>query len=190
MSTEPGERRRYDLLEAAYTLIGERGLEGLRTRDIAARAGVNISTLHYYFGTKETLLVALIEHTRGKFIAAASVQSSLRDHFEGALRTFQTTPHLSAVLQELALRGQRDAVTRVALAEMHNGWNGQVAALIRQEMRNGKLRPDLDPVATARVVTSFILGAMVQLGVNPEAFDFRELAGRLERFLHRTDRTS
>ena len=37
--------------------------------------------------------------------------------------------------------------------------------------------------AGARVITSFILGAMVQLAVNPSAFDFRELAALLERWI-------
>ena len=181
------DRRRHDLLEAAYTLIGERGLEGLRTRDIAARAGVNISTLHYYFGTKEALLVAMVEHTRSKFAAAGTTQTGLRDHFEGSIRTFQNTPHLSAVLQELSLRAQRDPVTRAALADLHEGWNAMVASLIRTEIERGSLRPDLDPNASAQVITSFILGAMVQLAVRPDAFDFRQLAAQLERWLPETD---
>src|SRR5262245_45774947 len=80
--------RRKDLLEAAYALIAERGLEGLRTREIAARAGVNISTLHYYFGTKDALVVAVLEHVRDTFTSdnarltarAEGGQPSLRSH--------------------------------------------------------------------------------------------------------------
>ena len=186
-STNLGERRRYDLLEAAYTLIGEKGLAGLRTRDIAARAGVNISTLHYHFGTKEALLVELVEHASGKFTASGTMQTGLRDHFVGAIRTFQTTPHLLAVLQELTLRGQRDVATRAAMAHLHDGWNARVASLIRKEIEHGSLQPHVDPAAGARVITSFILGAMVQLAVNSDAFDFRQLAEHLEHWLRRTD---
>ena len=47
---------------AAYRLIAERGLEELRTRDIAAEVGINIATLHYYFRTKEQLIAAVVEH--------------------------------------------------------------------------------------------------------------------------------
>jgi len=180
-----GDRRRHDLLEAAYTLIGEKGMEALRTRDIAASAGVNISTLHYYFGTKEALLVALVEHASLKFKSSGTVQTCLRDHFESALQTFATTPHLSVVLQALALRSQRDLVTRAALAELHNDWSAQVARLLQEEIRLKRLRPDLDIHASARVVTSFILGAMMQLEVNPTAFDFRVLAAHLEHLLGR-----
>src|SRR5689334_14077679 len=86
---DPGEERRSELLDAAYTLIAEKGLEGLRTRDIVARAGVNISTLHYYFGTKDELLVAVLDHVRDKFVgvdaqgaAASGGQTTMRSHIE------------------------------------------------------------------------------------------------------------
>ncbi|HEU4539389.1 MAG TPA: TetR/AcrR family transcriptional regulator [Polyangiaceae bacterium] len=183
---EPGEQRRLDLLEAAYEVVAEKGLEGLRTRDVAARAGVNVSTLHYYFDTKEALLVALVDHVRGKFHApvparrASAGGPALRAHFEGAWRTFQATPHLSTVLQELVLRSRRDAATRAAFRALHNDWNAIVEDLLRAAVRAGELRADLDPRAGARAVTSFIMGAMVQLDVNPKAFDFGAVARQLE----------
>jgi len=42
--------------------ISEVGVGGLRTRDIADRAGVNVATLHYCFGSKDGLLAALYDH--------------------------------------------------------------------------------------------------------------------------------
>ncbi|HKQ68351.1 MAG TPA: TetR family transcriptional regulator, partial [Polyangiaceae bacterium] len=84
-----GDRRRHDLLAAAYELIAQNGLEGLRTRDITARAGVNISTLHYYFGTKEALLEGVVLFVAQKFadggdLAQAPPDSTLRQHLERA----------------------------------------------------------------------------------------------------------
>jgi AcrR family transcriptional regulator len=190
--SEVAERRRRDLLDAAFSLIAERGLEGLRTRDVAARAGVNISTLHYYFGTKEAMLVAVVDYASERFTAPPPARSrarsrgaphTLRKHFEHALRTFEATPHLSTVLQELALRGQRDTATRSAFRSLHQSWNEIVESVLRRQVKDGALRADLDPGAAARVVTSFIIGAMVQLGVNPKAFDFIDVAKELEGWL-------
>src|SRR5215475_10846989 len=99
-TTELREERRVELIEAAYALIAEKGLEGLRTRDIAARAGVNISTLHYYFGTKEELLVAVIEHVRDTFARREQDRDptveTLPEHLEAAWRSFEAEPHLAA----------------------------------------------------------------------------------------------
>src|SRR5437667_11592279 len=60
-STHADARRR-SLVQAAFELIGEKGFEELRTRDVAQRAGVNIATLHYYFGSKEDLIEAVVEY--------------------------------------------------------------------------------------------------------------------------------
>jgi AcrR family transcriptional regulator len=185
--TELGDQRRLALLDAAYSLIAEKGLEGLRTRDIAARARVNISTLHYYFGTKEALLVALVDYVRDKFTAPLpSVQGNakptMRSHLEGAWQSFQQNPHLATVLQELVTRGHRDASARAAFRTLHNFWNKVVEEVLSTGVEQGTLRGDLDPRLGARIITSFIIGAMVQLGVNAKAFDFAAVTKELERW--------
>src|ERR671925_266966 len=59
--------RREALVQAAFNRIAERGFEGLRTRDVAARVGVNIATLHYYFPTKEALIGGVVELAMARF---------------------------------------------------------------------------------------------------------------------------
>src|SRR5579883_522341 len=65
-----GEQRRQSLVEAAYHLIAEGGFERLRTRDVAARAGVNIATLHYYFAHKQDLIQGVVEYLLKQFMMA------------------------------------------------------------------------------------------------------------------------
>lgn len=60
-SAHVGEQRR-SLIEAAYRIIAEQGLKGLRTRTVAAQVGLTHATLHYYFPTKETLIQAVIDY--------------------------------------------------------------------------------------------------------------------------------
>ncbi|MDB5535826.1 MAG: TetR/AcrR family transcriptional regulator, partial [Devosia sp.] len=45
---ESGDDRKVAIALAARALIVEKGMEGLRTRDIADRVGINIATLHYH----------------------------------------------------------------------------------------------------------------------------------------------
>src|SRR5580658_3175560 len=52
-------RRRTALLQAAFDVVAEVGFEGLRTRGVADRVGVNIATLHYYFPSKQDLIEGL-----------------------------------------------------------------------------------------------------------------------------------
>lgn len=56
------EEQRERILEAAYELIAEVGISGLRTREIASRAGVNVAMLHYCFENKDGMLKELYEY--------------------------------------------------------------------------------------------------------------------------------
>jgi len=49
------------ILDCAESLFAERGFAGARTKDIAAEVGVNTAMIHYYFDTKEKLLVSVID---------------------------------------------------------------------------------------------------------------------------------
>ena len=61
-------RRRTALLQAAFDVLAEVGFEGLRTRAVAHRAGVNIATLHYYFPSKQHLIEGLAQLIGAKFV--------------------------------------------------------------------------------------------------------------------------
>ena len=49
------------ILDGAEALFAERGFAASRTKDIAAHVGVNTAMIHYYFDTKEKLLVSVID---------------------------------------------------------------------------------------------------------------------------------
>jgi AcrR family transcriptional regulator len=50
------------LVHAAGELFAEHGLEGVSTRAIAEKAGENIGSIHYHFGSKEGLHLAALRH--------------------------------------------------------------------------------------------------------------------------------
>jgi AcrR family transcriptional regulator len=61
--------RKGQILAAAYEIVGEDGLEGLHARSVAAKVGINHAAVHYYFATRNDLLVALAEYTLVRFSA-------------------------------------------------------------------------------------------------------------------------
>jgi AcrR family transcriptional regulator len=56
------------ILEAAKTVLHENGYSGLSTRDVAARAGVPLSQIHYHFGSKQGLVLALFEYLNAQLL--------------------------------------------------------------------------------------------------------------------------
>ncbi|MDG2307030.1 MAG: TetR/AcrR family transcriptional regulator [Candidatus Binatia bacterium] len=58
----PRQNTKARILQAAQEVFAERGFEGASTREIASRADVNISSLHYHWDSKETLYRAIFAH--------------------------------------------------------------------------------------------------------------------------------
>src|SRR5436305_4441600 len=56
------------LLDAAKTVLRQKGYSGLSTRDVAAAAGVPLSQIHYHFGSKQGLVLALFEHLNAQLL--------------------------------------------------------------------------------------------------------------------------
>lgn len=55
------------MLEAAYEIVGQEGLEGLHARSVAAKVGVNHAAVHYYFAKRPDLILAVLEYALGRF---------------------------------------------------------------------------------------------------------------------------
>jgi AcrR family transcriptional regulator len=57
------------ILGAAEHVFAERGFDGSSTREIAAQAGVNITSLHYHWASKETLYLAVFRDVFERLVA-------------------------------------------------------------------------------------------------------------------------
>jgi AcrR family transcriptional regulator len=59
---------RTTLLEAAKKVLRQNGYSGLSTRDVAAAAGIPLSQIHYHFGSKQGMVLALFEHLNAQLL--------------------------------------------------------------------------------------------------------------------------
>src|SRR5256885_14779897 len=116
--------RQEALVQAAYDLLAERGFEGLRTRDIAAKVGVNIATLHYYYPSKEKLIRGVVGYAMERFRTtlrpAGSPGEQVKVQFAGIRRLARTEPELFVVMGELGLRGRRDHAIAGVVRDVDN----------------------------------------------------------------------
>ncbi|MCF4151080.1 TetR/AcrR family transcriptional regulator [Dethiosulfovibrio sp. F2B] len=55
-----GDRTRENLVNAAGELAAELGFSRVTTREVAKRAGENVGSIHYHFGSKEKLFEAVV----------------------------------------------------------------------------------------------------------------------------------
>lgn len=182
---ETGNRRA--LIMAAYARIASDGFEGMRTRDVAADAGVNIGTLHYYFPRKEDLIHAAVRHTTAKFAATlargGTPAEQLRNHLEGVRTVLKTDQTLFAVSSEIALRAARDDAIANVVGPGESGWQTYLQDLVAQGVAQGTLTPGLDPAGVAAVIVSAIKGLSMPTIGSARTVRIDQTIDQLERWL-------
>ena len=158
---ESGDDRRLAVAAAARAIIVEKGLEGLRTRDIAARVGINIATLHYHVPSKAALIALVAESLRNDFKAQSSRNSRLGKtalqrlqlEFDDFRETVLDTPELIIVLTALIEKARRDPEIGAIMTPMYDYWRNQFLDIFRDGVADGSFRANLHP-ATAALITT------------------------------------
>ncbi|USG66797.1 TetR/AcrR family transcriptional regulator [Brevibacillus ruminantium] len=79
---EKAEAKRAFLVEQATRCLAERGYASVSLRDIARESGVSLGILHYYFESKEDLLLAVITGYKHHFLDELETEL-LADPLEG-----------------------------------------------------------------------------------------------------------
>ena len=171
-------RRKIEVLEAACRVIAERGADATRFADVAAESGVPISTLQYYFGSREDLLVAAFRHASGAEMAALEAEvRALEDPWQqlerivtGSLSGYQQdAPGGGRLWIESWHFGIRDAEMRADALRDNTAWRQLVADVVRGGVSDGTFgdRYDPDTVAVLTIAATDGMGIPLSLA-DPE----------------------
>jgi AcrR family transcriptional regulator len=163
-----GVERRKAIVQAALDLFTLRGARGTSVADIAERVGISAPAVLHHFGTKNDLLLAVVEERdrRGQ----AEFMALLGD---GGI------PGLSRMVEAAeAYEKERDLLACYVVLEAENLQEGDVAhqyfveraQILRAVMADaiekgqarGEIRPDIDPASKATEIVAFLAGAAVQ----------------------------
>lgn len=179
------DSRRAEIAAAVRALIVERGFEGLRTRDIAERVGINIATLHYHIPSKEALIGLVAQSLRDDFIGqhqarpreGLSPLEMMRLEFGDFRDTVLHNSERFVVLGELQERARRDPAVAEMVRPMRGYWHQEWRRIFEAGRADGTFRPDLDPSAAAAIVIGGMISTLKQPERLEEALDrvFSEL---------------
>lgn len=160
-------KRRLLLLQTAFDVIAEVGFEGLRTRAVATRAGVNIATLHYYFPSKQDLVEGLAQLIGAKFVTIHGRKPALsgypaldrlRQEFSDGRHYFKHESNMLLVMQEFDMRGKRDREVQKVVDQMKFHWRQGLEQMVAEGVEDGTFRTDLDPKAMLAMLMSIFWG--------------------------------
>ena len=152
------------LLEAAKKILRQNGYAGLSTRSIAAAADVPLSQIHYHFGSKQGMVLALFEYLNAQLLDRQNAlfgDTTLKlseqwDRACGYLDDDIQSGYVR-VLQELIAASWSDVeVARVVRAGIM-GWVDLIVGIARKaEQALGGLGPFTPEEAGAFAANAFI----------------------------------
>jgi AcrR family transcriptional regulator len=162
------------IIQAMRSSVGRRGAAGSTFDHVAREAGVSRGLLHYYFGSKERLLVEVVRHDCELRIAAIdeglrgavsvdAVVASLVTQFEAFV---EDEPGL-AVLYEMLSASRHSGEIRAELAELYRRWRAHLAGALLEKERQGVVRLEADAESVAAVLFALGDGMGLQLISDP-----------------------
>jgi AcrR family transcriptional regulator len=175
------------ILDAARSRLLADGYAGLSTRKVAEEAGVSVSQLHYHFGSKQGLILALLEEENQRRLERQTrmyaEDAPLWQRYERACDFLEDDLDSGyvRVLQEMVAAGWSNREVCDAVRELVGGWVVLLAEVAREaERRHGTLGP-FTAEELATLVASAFLGseALLLLGFDREVLPIRSALRRV-----------
>ena len=185
------EERPQQILDAAFTVFGEHGLQGARLEDIAQVAGVAKGTIYLYFPNKDELFRAVIRSTlvaeleRAESLLTTGTPEEQLDAFMHGYWTFICSPTFERVHRLVTSEIPKfPDLARFYGTEVIARGHRLVSGIIRDGIATGVYRAS-DPAATARMIMgTFIIHGLWRskrsflshLGIASDSVMFEQLS--------------
>jgi AcrR family transcriptional regulator len=175
------------ILDAARTRLLADGYAGLSTRKVAEEAAVPLSQLHYHFGSKQGLILALFEEENQRRLDRQrrmyAQDLPLWQRYEQACDFLEDDLDSGyvRVLQEMIAAGWSNAELGAAVRELLGGWVALLAEVAREaERRHGRLGPFTAEEAATLVASAFFGSeALLLLGFDRDVLPIRSALRRV-----------
>lgn len=157
------------ILEAARSCLLVDGYANLSTRRVAEAADVPLSQIHYYFGSKQDLILAVLARENERLLSRQESMYAgdepLWQQWDRACDFLETDLESGYVriLQEMIAAGWSDATLAISVRELLTGWFRLLTDVARrEEQRTGRLGP-FTPEEVAALMGLPFMGAEAAL---------------------------
>lgn len=178
-----GDATKELILEAARESLREQGYSGTSMRAVAERAGVQLSLVHYHFGSKQAVLVAVLERENEKLLerqqALFAGPEPLSVKWRAACRFLEDDLESGYVriLWELWAAGLADEELAARWRNATAGWRRLMAEVFEEWSREVGLELPISAAAVATLVANLFQGLEVEIlaGVSEDESPHREV---------------
>ena len=164
-----GDATKESILEAARESLREQGYSATSIRAVAERAEVQLSLVHYHFGSKQAVLVAVLERENEKLLARQQAlfagPGPLSAKWRAACRFLEDDLESGYVriLWELWAAGLADEELAAPWRDATAGWRRLMAELFEQWSRKVGLELPISATAVATLVANLFQGLEVEI---------------------------
>jgi AcrR family transcriptional regulator len=164
------------IVEAMRSSVARRGIAGSTFEHVAREAGVSRGLLHYYFGTKEALLVEVVRRDTEHRIArldeplgkAKSVDELLEVLVADLEDSIQNDPGFWVLLFDLFTAGRRNPEIQREVGELFNRTRDHVAEILRAKQSEGVISPRFEINAVVALLFAMADGIALQVLSDPD----------------------
>lgn len=165
------------IVEAMRASVALRGVAGSTFDHVAREAGVSRGLLHYYFGTKERLLVEVVRRDcdirMARLDAALAPARTPDDVLDVLVRSLESLvehdPAYLALLYELYTSARRNEEIAGELAELMRRTREHVAGQLERKRAEGVVALEATPGAVAAVLIALGDGLALRMLTEPDA---------------------
>ncbi|HEX7265003.1 MAG TPA: TetR/AcrR family transcriptional regulator [Candidatus Dormibacteraeota bacterium] len=159
---------REKIIKSAFTVLSRQGYENTSIKDIAEEAGVAQGLVHYYFKSKQQLVIAVLFDVCKKMdVYTAEGEAGATAAFENFKVLLRTRPDAHTLYIQLIGVGLHDKEIGAGIRENITQERGRVESLARQILAQREADP-APARAIAGAVWAGVIGIMVQKMVDPE----------------------
>ena len=164
------------IIAAMRSSIGRRGAAGSTFDHVAREAGVSRGLLHYYFGSKERLLVEVVRQdceVRNQAMEERLAEAHTIDAIVAALvvgleEFIEDERANRSVLYELLSASRHSEEIRAEMAELYRSWRANLAEGLRSKESEGVISLEADAEAMASILFSLGDGFGIQVLSDPD----------------------
>lgn len=176
------ESTRTKILDAARARLLTDGYAAMSTRSVADLASVPLSQIHYHFGSKEELILALLRSENDKALERQ------REMFDRSLPLWQRWDEACdffdediesgyvRVLMEMTAAGWSSEVIQKETTAIYSDWSGLLTTVAEEAQSKGLSFGGMSPAHVSALVSAAFIGAEVLIlsDVESKLTPFRE----------------
>ena len=157
--------RREQLIAAAARVLVRDGSAGMRVRDVAVEAGVSTGIVHYYFGSKDEILVDALRWAIGKPAERFAELRRDGDHLRVLATLLEVSlPHPGVLFDEYVLWLElwtavtHDPALQPLCEELAADYREELVKLVREGTSAGAFHPIAAPDEVAERISAMVDG--------------------------------